>query len=331
MTDDGGIPRLSFGPQEWKWFLQHRNLVSSSETIEWEIIAERQIESLPPDAAVNCDIPRDVAQGLTWLHRVQFRDWTALKKVVANAQCLQDLHKKRMELLEEDCLLSEQNWMLLCSELGVGDHVTLHTNDISQAIAHWWKIKDPKQDLQRVLSQHGEFLQKVRTHYEHICKRTHQPNIIHATILQRFLESGSVTNEELCNELHELLACIQSRRIDCSKQHMPAFMLLVASDDEGMLSSYESGLKQVIADMSAPLSDTTLIIRQLEWKQARVMKSRARLETGRMQLQAVDSEIQVLQDDIEKCRKRIESTKLILEQEIATLLGDQQVQILIEE
>jgi hypothetical protein len=332
MTDDGGVPPLSFGPQEWKWFLQNRNLGSSSETIQWEINSERPINALQPDVAANCVVPGDVTHGLAWLHRAQFRDLTALKKAAVNANCQQDLLQKKVEQFVEDCSLAEQNWTLLCSALGVGDHVTLETNDISQAIAKWRTVqKDQQQAVQRgLLQQHGEFLQLVQTHCEHLCKRTRQPRIKVAN-LQQFLIGGSVTNEELRNELHELLAFIQSRRIDCSKQHMPAFMLLVASDDEGMLSSFESGLKRVISDIGAPHSDTMWIVRQLESKQARVVNSRTRLETCRKQLQAVDSEIQALHDNTDKFRKCVESKKLNLEQEIAKLLECEQVQILIEE
>lgn len=335
MTDDGGgNPPLSFGPQEWKWFLQHRNLIGcSSETIDWEVNSERQIKVLPPNAAVNCAFPgeQNVTQGLTWLHRVQFRDMNALQKAVVNAQYQQSVLKRRMELLEEDCSLSEKNWTLVCSELGVGDHVTLETQDISQAVCNWWKTaKEPEQDMQRVLSQHTDFLRNVLAHYKHICKRTHQPSV-YVNSLQRFLENGSVlTNEELRNELHELLAFLQSRRIECSKQHIPAFMSLVASDDIEMLRSHESGLKRVISDVSVPLSNTMFIIHELESKQARVTNARQRLETSRKQLQTVDSDVQSLQDDIEWCRKHVESVKRNLEKEIATLLGDDQAQIIIE-
>jgi predicted nuclease with TOPRIM domain len=337
MTDDGGVPPLSFGPQEWKWFLQHRNLIisSSSETVDWEMNSERQIDALAPNAAMNCAFPgeHNVAQGLTWLHRVQFRDMNALYKAVGNVQSQQSALKRRMELLEEDCSLSEKNWTLLCTELGVRDHVTLETQDISQAVAKWWETvsEQPEHGMQRVLSQHADFLRDVLTHYKHICKRTHQPRV-YVNNLQRFLENGSIlTSEELLNELHELLAFLQSRRIECSKQHIAAFMSLVASDDIEMLRSYESGLKRVISDVSAPLSNTMSIIHELESKQARVRKSRERLETSRNQLKIVDSEVQSLQDDIEWCRKRVESVKQNLENEIATLLGGNQVQIIIEE
>ena len=335
MTDNGGVSPLSFGPQEWKWFLQHRNLIScSNETTDWEVNSERQIDVLPPNAAVNCAFPgaHNVTRGLTWLHRVQFQDMNTLRKTVVNAQSQQSVLKRRMELFEEDCSLSEQNWTLLCSELGVGDHVTLETQDMSQAVCTWWKtVKEPEQDVQCVLSQHTDFLRDVLTYYQHVCKRTHQP-CAYVTSLQQVLENCSILEiEELRNELQELLAFVQSRRIECSKQHIPAFMSLMASDDIEMLRSYESRLKRVISDVTVPLSNKMFIIHELESKQARATKARERLETVKKQLQTVESEVQSLQHDIEWCRKRVDSVKQNLEQEIASLLGDDKVLIILEE
>ena len=295
----------------------------------------KSIDSLPPTSTIlrrhafDKEGPIDdirISQGLMWLHKASFHDMKVLETTLSETQSQRTILEKRGKLFQKDLSLALNEWNALCSDLEISDIVNVDTDNISQVVLEWQETQQtPKyqKEKQRITS-HAAFLHDVLTNYQHICKRTHQP-AMHINALQQVLKDDIEYKDETSSlvrkELEELLSFYQSRRCD-SKQTIPAFMTLVASDDIDTLEAYEYGLKQVVKDISSVCGKLVEYVHLLGTRQARVRTAKERVEANTKQLDNINRHIQSLQQNIQWCSKRMESMKKTLEEEIATLLGN---------
>lgn len=346
--ESGSDTAMSFGPQEWQWYLQEQDLLSS-EKIELEAGAPiKSLDCLPPTATIlrKCLLDNDesasnntkdrVAQGLVWLRRSSFQDIPVLQTALVAAQSQKALLDKRSSFFESNVSLATQEWKTMCIDFNLPDSLMGTNEDICQAILDWQETHQAseasyREEIQSVVSQHDALLQDLLANYLHVCKHTHQQPLYIGTlqnVLSKQDDAPTQYTIKTCNELRmeleELLSFLQSRRSDCSKHTVPAFMTLVTSDDVDTLKGCEEGLTQVLNDLN---SVSRVVVgsnelKLLEIAQDRLRTSKERVKQNAEQTSQVENKIQTIQDDIQWCQERIESIKTTLEQDIATLLRD---------